>query len=152
MNKELKQTLLAICQKYSIKRDAYTSYSAPGMCMSVSSDNVTIRLEAGERDASTDSRSAILPDLHIDLTILHGGATPAYSDSCTIFASELLACAAGVVMPTMNMKKRDLLDIYNAMRNKLYEQQCAETPAPSKLLELQQAFKIRLNEKGTNGR
>ena len=149
MNKELKQTLLAICQKYDIESATYGSSTDIYMHLGV--NGVLIQLNACKREPAT-LREEIFSNLNIDLQIYMGGLYPSYTESATISATEMLARAAGVTPPSLNAKKQDLLDVYNAMRNKVYEQERAKQPAYTKLQELQQAFNIQMKKKDGNSR
>ena len=150
MNKELKQTLLAICQKYDIR--CGSAPYAPEICMWVTGNGAEIRLDAREIDTSTPSRPVMFKHIHIELRIWQGGSTPTYKEISDIYADEMLARASGVTMPGLDPKRQDLLDIYTAMRDKLDEQRRAEVVAPHMLQDLQRAFDIQLNEKRANAR
>lgn len=153
MDKELKQTLLAICQKYDINSCYSNIYSnmGPYIEMWVDGNDAKIKLSA------TENRHVVgnLQDLAIKLEVRLGGLNGyRYKANGIICATDMLARAAGVAMPAMSAEKQDLLDVYTAMRNKLDAQQRAKSAVLSALevQDLQRAFNIQLNEKSANVR
>lgn len=145
MDKELKQTLLAICQKYDIGSrydHEHRTYE-----MWVYSNNAQIDLTAIE--------NTNLQELWIELEVLPAGLRGyRYRGNVRIRMAEMLGRAAGVSMPGMSAEKQDLLDIYNAMRKNVDEQKRAASAVlkASQLQDLQRAFNIQLNEKNANVR
>lgn len=151
MNKELKQTLLTICQKYDIRCN--TAPYAPETCMLVTGKGAEVRMDASEVYTWKPGGTSPFKHIHIELRIWLGGAAPIYKDCSDVNADQMLARASGVPMPSIDTKSQDLLDVYIAMRNKLDEQRRAEEVMEShKLRALQRAFDIQVNEKNTNVR
>ena len=148
MNKELKQTLLAICQKYDIN-SRYDNKRGHHIDMWVDGNNAKIELSATE----SSQWNGALQDLAIELDVRLGGDKGyAYRDTGIIRTADMLGRAAGVTMPGMSAAKQDLLDIYNAMRKKVDEQERAACALPISFPRIQQAFNIQLNEKNEKGR
>lgn len=154
MDKELKQTLLAICQKYDINSRYYSNiYSnmRPHLDMWVDGNDAKIKLSATENCYVGGS----FHDLDIKLEVCLGGLNGyRYKANGIICATDMLARAAGVAVPAMSAEKQDLLDVYTAMRKKVDAQQRAKSAVLSALevQDLQRAFNIQLNEKSANVR